>query len=68
MQSNATTVAGYLAGLPEDRRAAIKAVRAIVNKKLPRGYVEGFEHGHIGWTVPLRTYVAVAKKAHAKNK
>ena len=38
MTSNATTVEQYLAELPEDRRAAISAVRDVILKNLPEGY------------------------------
>jgi len=57
MQSKrAKTVAEYIASLPEDRRGAIKAVRAVVKKNLPAGYQEGIGYGFIGWTVPLAVY------------
>ena len=52
----AKTVAEYIASLPEDRRGAIKAVRAVVKKNLPAGYKEGIDYGFIGWTVPLSVY------------
>ena len=52
----ATTVEQYLATLPADRRAAIAAVRDTVNANLPDGYVEGLQHGMIGWYVPLERY------------
>ena len=52
----AKTVAEYIASLPEDRRGAIKAVRAVVKKNLPAGYKEGVDYGFIGWTVPLSVY------------
>ena len=56
MQSKATTVTKYLAELPEERRAALKAVRAVIQKNLPKGYVEGMDYGNIAWTVPLAVY------------
>ena len=56
VSSKATTVAGYLAELPEDRRAEIGRVRDIVNQALPEGYVEGMGYGMIGWVVPLTRY------------
>jgi uncharacterized protein YdhG (YjbR/CyaY superfamily) len=52
----AKTVAEYIASLPEDRRGAIKTVRAVVKKNLPAGYKEGIDYGFIGWTVPLSVY------------
>ena len=56
MQSKAKTVAEYIASLPEDRRGAIKAVRDVVRKHMPKGYEEGIEYGHISWSVPLSVY------------
>ena len=53
MQSNAATVEEYLAALPEDRRAAVSAVRDVVNEHLPEGYVETMDWGVIAWNVPL---------------
>jgi len=56
MQSKAKTVAEYIASLPEDRRGAIKAVRDVVRKHVPKGYEESIEYGHISWSVPLSVY------------
>ena len=53
MQSDETTVAGYLASLPDDRRKAMKAVRAVIRKNLPRGIVETMNWGMISYEVPL---------------
>ena len=53
MRSDATTVAAYLAALPEDRRKAIETVRKTIRKNLPKGYVEGISFGMIGYYVPL---------------
>src|SRR5947209_1259069 len=52
----ASTVAEYLAALPADRRAAISAVRKVINENLPKGYDEGIQFGMIGWYVPLSLY------------
>jgi hypothetical protein len=56
MRSDAATVEGYLAELPDDRRAAIGAVRDTVNARLPAGFVEAMQYGMISWTVPLERY------------
>lgn len=56
MQSKATTVRQYLAGLPTDRRAAIEAVRAVVLANLDADYEEGMQYGMIGFYVPHRVY------------
>ena len=53
-----STVAQYLAALPADRRAAISAVRKVINENLPDGYEEGMQFGMIGWHVPLSMYPA----------
>ena len=39
------TAEEYLAALPEDRRAAIGAVRAVILEHLPAGYVEEMRYG-----------------------
>ena len=52
MQSKATSVEAYLKELPEDRRAAISAVREVILKNLDKGYQEGMGYGMIGYSVP----------------
>ena len=52
----ATTVADYLASLPEDRRAALTKLRAVLKRHVPKGYVEGVGSGMIAWSVPLEVY------------
>jgi hypothetical protein len=56
MRSDATTVDEYLAELPEDRRAAISAVRDVILENLPAGYDETMNWGMIAYEVPLSTY------------
>ncbi|MBI1333238.1 MAG: DUF1801 domain-containing protein [Armatimonadetes bacterium] len=58
MTSKAATVAEYLEGLPEDRRAAIETVRATILQNLPKGYEEGMQYGMIGYFVPHSIYPA----------
>ncbi len=55
MRSDAATVADYLSSLPEDRRAAIEAVRAVILDNLPDGYEETMAWGMITYQVPLAT-------------
>ena len=62
VQSKATTVADYLAELPPPRRAVISAVRDIVNRHLPEGYVESMAYGMIGWGIPLSRYPTTYNK------
>jgi hypothetical protein len=56
MQSKAATVEQYLAELPEDRRAAIAAVRKVIRENLDKDYEEGMQYGMIGYYVPHRVY------------
>lgn len=56
MKSQATTVEDYLDELPEDRRAAIEAVRAVILEHLPEGYRESIQFGMIGYGIPLERY------------
>jgi hypothetical protein len=56
MKTAAKTVAAYLASLPEDRRAAIEAVRAVIRKNLDGDYEEGMMYGIIGYYVPHAVY------------
>ena len=51
-KSAATTVAGYLEELPPDRQKIMKAVRAAVKKRLPKGFEEGMDFGMITYYVP----------------
>jgi hypothetical protein len=56
MQSKAATVKDYLASLPEDRRRAIDAVRAVIRKNLDKDYEEGMQYGMIGYYIPHRVF------------
>src|SRR5689334_19554696 len=56
MKSQAQTVEHYLQGLPEDRRAAILAVREVILANLPEGYEESMIYGMIGYVVPHSLY------------
>ncbi len=56
MQSKAATVKDYLASLPDDRRRAIDAVRAVIRKNLDKDYEEGMQYGMIGYYVPHRVF------------
>lgn len=56
MRSEAKTVDAYLVQLPEDRRAAISAVREVILENLPHGYEESMNWGMIAYEVPLSTY------------
>ncbi len=58
MQSTATTVKQYLAELPDDRRAALEALRKVILKNLDKGYEEGMQYGHIAYYVPHKLFAA----------
>lgn len=58
MQSKATTVDAYLEEVPEDRRAAMKKIRATIKKHLPKGFAEGMQYGMMGYFVPHKLYPA----------
>lgn len=58
MQSKATTPEQYLASLPDDRRAALSAVRAVFKKHLDRAYEERMSYGMIGYCIPHSVYPA----------
>lgn len=58
MQSKATTVAKYLAELPEDRRRALEAVRKVIRANLDPELREGMQYGMIGYYVPHERYPA----------
>ena len=46
----------YLAGLPDDRRSALSAVRKVILDNLPTGYREGISYGMIAYVIPLARY------------
>lgn len=56
MQSCAATVDAYLAELPEDRRAVVAAVLALIRKHIQPGFEEGMQYGMIGYYVPYALY------------
>ncbi len=56
VSSKETTPAAYLASLPADRRRIISAVRAVVKKHLPKGYVESMSWGMLAYEIPLERY------------
>ena len=56
VSSKETTPAAYLASLPPDRRKVVAAVRAVVKKHLPNGYVETMNWGMLSYEIPLTRY------------
>ncbi len=60
--SKAKTVEEYLVELPDERRAVVSAVRELVNRHLPHGYVEAMSWGMISWEIPLSRYASTYNK------
>jgi len=58
MQSTAKTVDAYLEQLPEERKEAMKQLRQMFLKNLPKGFVEEMSYGMIGYVVPHSLYPA----------
>lgn len=56
--AQADQIGTYLEALPEDRRAALSAVRDTINKNLPKGYAEGMQYKMPAWFVPHEVYPA----------
>src|SRR5687768_11531449 len=56
VKSAATNVDQYLAELPEERRGVMTAVRKLIRKNLPKGYVESMNWGMICYEIPLEQY------------
>jgi hypothetical protein len=56
MTSKAPTVTAYLNGLPDDRRATIEAVLAVIRPNLDPDIAEGMSYGMIGYFVPHSVY------------
>jgi len=54
--TKAKTPAAYLASLPAERRKVIAAVRAVIRKKLPKGYVEALNWGMLSYEIPLKRH------------
>jgi hypothetical protein len=58
MKHNATTIDAYMKGLPEDRRAALEALRKVINKNIDKKFEEGMQYGMPAWYVPHSIYPA----------
>ncbi len=56
MQSKAKTPKEYIDSLPEERKQAIKELRKVVLKNLPKGFSEVMSYGMLGYVVPHSIY------------
>ena len=62
VSSKETTPTAYLASLPAERRKVVSAVRAVIRKNLPKGYVESMNWGMLAYEIPLSRYPATYNK------
>ncbi len=51
-----TKPAEWIASLPEERQAAVKKLRAVIRKNLPKGFKEVVEGVGLSWVVPHSRY------------
>lgn len=58
MQSKATTVDDYIKEVPAERQAAMKKLRAVIKKNMPKGFREEMGYGMAGYSVPHSIYPA----------
>ena len=56
MQSKSKTVPEYIDTLPADRKQIISAIRKVILKNLPKGFLEEMNYGMIGYVVPHKIY------------
>ncbi len=56
MQSAAKTPDQYFEELPEDRKKAMKELRAVIKKNIPKGFQETMGYGMVGFVVPHSLY------------
>src|SRR4051812_17222204 len=56
MQSTAKTPDEYIESLPEDRKAAMTALRKMIKKNIPKGFSEAMGYGSLGYVVPHSIY------------
>jgi len=58
MQFKAVDADDYISKIPEERQAAMKKLRAVIKKNIPKGFKEGVGYGMMGWSVPHSKYPA----------
>ena len=46
----------YVESLPELQQKAIRQIRAVIKKNLPKGFIECIQYGMISYSVPLSLY------------
>ena len=50
------SVQEYLDGLPAERRAVLSKLRALIRRRIPKGYQESIALGAITYSVPLKRF------------
>lgn len=58
MAKSAATAAEYIAALPADRQAAMKKLRTVIRKRMPKGFTEIVGHNMILYVVPHSRFPA----------
>jgi uncharacterized protein YdhG (YjbR/CyaY superfamily) len=58
MKIEANSPEEYIEKLPEERKEAMKKLRAVISDNLPEGYREEMSYGMIGFVVPHSLYPA----------
>jgi hypothetical protein len=56
MQGGPGTVKEYIASLPEDRRGVVAKLRALLKRRMPKGYRESMLWGGITYSIPLERF------------
>lgn len=56
MQYKVSTPEEYIEAIPEERRAPMEKLRAVINANLPDGFEETISYGMLGWVVPHSLY------------
>ncbi len=58
MRSIAATPDEYIENLPDDRKPAMKELRKVILKNLPKGFAECMNYGMLGYVIPHSLYSA----------
>lgn len=56
MRYEAKSPDDYIDQVPEDRKEALKKIRSVIKKNLPKGFKEEMSYGMIGYVVPHSMY------------
>ena len=56
MKIEANSPQEYLEKVPEERKEALKKLRSVIKKNLPKGFEETMSYGMIGYVVPHSIY------------